>query len=379
MEDRKIRVAITHGDTNGIGYETILKAFEDPMMLDLCTPIIYGNPKIAAAHRRALGIADTPFTVIGSAAEASDGRLNLLSTSADEVNVEIGVPTEASAEAARKAMQCAKEDLRQGLFDVLVQAPVMGSKVPDREDKSLLVLFEDDIRIGFVTSRLPIKEVAESITLDNVTAKGRIFARSLRRDFRVNNPRIAVLALNPQLGAEEETVIRPAVEALEQEGIQAFGPITAEAFLDSDMRYSFDGVLAMYDDQGHAAFRSMTTQCGVKMKAGFPFVSTSPNQTPSFDIAGKGVADATSLLHAIYAAVDIFRNRIDYDEPLANPLPKLYHEKREDGDKARFAMPRPKDMFKREDRKPKPATEQTVDKEPTVAAGQSADMAQGAE
>ena len=351
MEERKIRVAITHGDTNGIGYEIILKAFEDSGMLELCTPIIYGNPKIATYHRNALHL-ETPFTNIKNAEDARPDKLNMLSAFDNEVKVEFGSSTPESAEAARKALQRAKEDLKNGLYDVLVQAPVVSSNTPDPNDKSLLIMFANDIRIALATNHLPLKDVATSITSDKLVEKCRLLHTSLKRDFRINNPRIAVLALNPQLGAEEENIISPALKTIEDEGIQAYGPYTANDFFGNDLQHNFDGILAMYDDQGNAPFKTLAHEYGVKMKAGFPFVITTPDQDPSFDIAGKGVADPTSLRHAIYAAIDIFRNRTNYDEPLANPLPKLYHEKREDSEKARFAV-RAKDQFKREDPVPK--------------------------
>ena len=349
--DRKIRVAITHGDTNGIGYEIILKAFEDSGMLEMCTPMIYGNPKIATFHRKALQL-ETPFTIIQKAEDAHPDKLNLLATFDDEIKVELGSSTHESAEAARKALQRAKEDLKNGLYDVLVQAPVVPSNTPDLDDRSLLIMFADDIRIALATNHLPIKDVAGSITSEKLVEKCRLLHTSLKRDFRINNPRIAVLALNPQLGAEEENIITPALKTVEDAGIQAYGPFTADDFFGNDLYHGFDGILAMYDNQGNVPFKTLAREFGVKMKAGFPFVITTPDQDPSFDIAGKNIADPASLRHAIYAAIDIFRNRIHYDEPLANPLPKLYHEKREDGEKARFAI-RAKDQFKREDTAPK--------------------------
>ena len=331
MENRKIRVAITHGDTNGIGYEIILKAFEDSGMLEMCTPIIYGNPKIATYHRNALQL-ETPFSIISKAEDAHPDKLNMLATFDEEVKVEFGSPTPESAEAARKALQRAKEDLKNGIYAVLVQAPVVPNRTPDANDKSLLIMFADDIRIALATNHLPLKDVAANITADKLVEKCRLLHTSLKRDFRINNPRIAVLALNPQPGAEEENIITPALKTIEESGIQVYGPFTADDFFGNGLHYGFE--------------------FGVKMKAGFPFVITTPDQDPSFDIAGKGKADPASLRHAIYAAIDIFRNRIHYDEPLANPLPKLYHEKREDGEKARFAI-KAKDQFKHEDPAPK--------------------------
>jgi 4-hydroxythreonine-4-phosphate dehydrogenase len=154
-----------------------------------------------------------------------------------------------------------------------------------------------------------------------------------------------VLALNPQQGAEEEQVIKPAVETLETKGIQAYGPYVADEFFGGGLYYDFDGVLAMYDDQGVVPFKTLSQEYGVKLKAGISAVVVTPDHGPAFDIAGKGEADPQSMLHAIYTAIDMFRHRAEYDAPLGNPLPKLYHEKREDGDKARFAI-RAKDQFK---------------------------------
>ncbi len=345
MEDRKIRVAITHGDTNGIGYEVILKAFEDPIMLELCTPIIYGSPKVAAYHRKAMDL-QTPFSIINSAEEAREDRLNLLTTFDDEVKVELGQPTAESEDAARRAMQRAKEDMQKGLYDVLVMAPVRPNPNPVKDEKALTVMVSDRVRIGLVTTHLPIKEVAQAITIEKVVNKGTIFHTSLRRDFRISNPRLAVLALNPQLGTEEQEIITPAIEAMEKAGIQAYGPYVADVFFGSAVYYEFDGVLAMYDDQGIVPFKTLAQEYGVKLKAGITAICTTPDHGPAFDIAGKGLADEQSMRHAIYTAIDMFRHRVEYDEPLAHPLPKLYHEKREDGEKARFAI-RPKDQFRK--------------------------------
>lgn len=348
MENRRIRVAITHGDTNGIGYEVILKTFDDPMMLELCTPIIYGSSKVAAYHRKALEL-QTPYNIIKSAEDAKNDHLNLLSVFDDEVKVELGQPTEESAEAAQRAMQRAKEDLQQGLYDVLVMAPTVPNPQAGKEDKALTVMLSDAVRIGLVTTHLPIKEVSQAITVEKIVAKGKIFHTSLKRDFRISSPRLAVLALNPQQGTEEEQIIQPAIEELEKNGIQAFGPYVADDFFGHAMYHDFDGVLAMYDDQGVVPFKTLAQEYGVKLKAGITAVCTTPDHGPAFDIAGKGVADEQSMRHAIYTAIDMFRHRMEYDEPLAHPLPKLYHEKREDGDKARFAI-RPKDQFpKREE------------------------------
>ena len=349
MDNRKIRVAITHGDTNGIGYEVILRAFEDPMMLDMCTPIIYGSPKVATFHRKSMGI-ETQFTIIKDAEEAKDGRVNLLATFDEEVPVEFGKPTAESDHAAKQALARAKEDMQKHLFDVLVLGPVVPNPNPNPNDKALTIMLSNRVRIGLLTTHLPIKDVAQAISTEKIVEKGKIFNTSLKRDFRINNPRIAILALNPQLGTEEEQIIAPAVAELEKQGVQAFGPYAAEEFFANNYHEEFDGVLAMYDDQGLLPFNSLAPEFGVKLKAGITAICTTTDHGPSLEIAGQGIADATSLRQAVYTAVDMYRHRQEYDEPLANPLPKLYHEKREDGDKARFQMPRAKDLFKKADK-----------------------------
>ena len=369
-QERKIRVAITQGDTNGVGYEVIFKAFEDPMMVELCTPIIYGSPKVASYHRKALNI-ETNYSVINNAQEARGGRLNLLAYDNDEVNVTLGSPSAEAGQAAFKALDRAMTDFRSGLYDVLVTAPINKATIqsPDFKfpghteyietclgegKKALMILMNETLRVALVTTHLPIKDVAKAISKEAIIERAKIFHEALRRDFRISCPRIAVLALNPHagddglLGSEEKDVIIPAINELAAQGIQAFGPYAADGFFGAGTYERFDGVLAMYHDQGLAPFKTIALESGVNYTAGLPIVRTSPDHGTAYDIAGQSRADANSLRQAIYTAIDVFRNRQNYDEPLQNPLPKLFHEKREDSDKARFAQPRPKDIFKRE-------------------------------
>ena len=372
MENKKIRVAITQGDTNGVGYEVIFKVFEDPTMLELCTPIIYGSSKIAAYHKKAL-TKETNFSVINSAEEARDGRLNLLSCFEDEIKVEFGQPSEEAGGAAFKALDRAMTDFRKGLYDILVTAPINkatiqspGFHFPGHTEyietslgegkKALMILMNDRLRVALVTTHLPIKDVATAITKEGIMEKATIFHQALKRDFRISNPRIAVLALNPHagddglLGAEEKNIISPAIEALAKKGIQAFGPYPADGFFGAGTFNYFDGVLAMYHDQGLAPFKTIALDNGVNYTAGLPIIRTSPDHGTAYDIAGQDKADENSMRQAIYTAIDVFRNRQFYDEPLQNPLPKLFHEKREDGDKARFAV-RSKELFKKDEGK----------------------------
>ena len=376
-QEKKIRVAITQGDTNGVGYEVIFKAFEDPVMFELCTPIIYGSPKVATYHRKALNL-EINFSVINNAQDAREDRLNLLACDNNEVKVELGQPSAEAGQTAFKALDRAMTDYRSSLYDVLVTAPINKATIQNPDfhfpghteyiqtslgdgKKALMILMNETLRVALVTTHLPIKDVAKAISKEAIVERAKLFHQTLRRDFRISCPRIAVLSLNPHagddglLGSEEKEVIIPAINELATQGIQAFGPYAADGFFGAGTYDRFDGVLAMYHDQGLAPFKTIALESGVNYTAGLPIVRTSPDHGTAYDIAGQGRADANSLRQAIYTAIDVFRNRKNYDEPLQNPLPKLFHEKREDGDKARFAQPRPKDIFKRE--KPAEKTE----------------------
>ena len=360
MGNKKIRIAITHGDTNGIGYEVIFKAFSEPAMLELCTPIIYGSPKVAAYHRNALGT-DASFTIISKAEDAVDDRINLLTVFDEEIKVELGHPSKDAGAAALKALDCAMRDYKAGLFDVLVTAPINKNNIQGEGfdfcghteyieeragegSKSLMILFENSLRVALLTTHLPVKDIAAAVTKERIKEKATILFDSLKRDFRVANPRMAILGLNPHagddglLGSEEKDIIAPAVEELTAEGVNVFGPYPADGFFGNGSYRAFDGILAMYHDQGLAPFKALSSGNSVNYTAGLPIVRTSPGHGTAYDIAGKGVADESSFRNAIYAAIDIFRNRGDYDEPLQNPLKKLYHERKDDSDKVRFAV-----------------------------------------
>lgn len=372
MEEQLLRVAITHGDTNGVGYEVILKAFENPEMFELCIPIIYGSPKAAAYHRNLLNI-ETNFSIIDKAEDAKPGRLNMLATFDEEVKVEMGQPSKEAGTAALKALEKAMADYEEGLFDVLVTAPINKNNIQCEQfnfcghteyieskagegEKALMILMNDRLRVALATTHLPIKDVAGAITKELIVEKGTILHNSLKRDFNISIPRIAILALNPHagdggvLGSEEQEIILPAIEELEAAGIQAFGPYAADGFFGSGAYIRFDAILAMYHDQGLAPFKTIAIEDGVNFTAGLPIVRTSPDHGTAYDIAGKNMADANSMRQAIYTAIDILRNRENYDEPLANPLKKLYHEKRDDSEKIRFAIPKSKQEAKEQNK-----------------------------
>lgn len=362
MDNQNVRVAITHGDTNGIGYELIFKAFAEPEMLELCTPIIYGSPKVATYYRKAMNLPGQ-FSIIQKAEDAQDGRINLLAAVEEEVKVDMGMPTPESGQAAVKALDRAMTDYRNGLYDVLVTAPINNGNAQIENypfqghkkyietclgegKKGLSILVGGNLRIASVTEKTPLKEVAAGITTDAIVEKVTLMQQTLKRDFMITNPRIAVLSLNPKsnedtsCGIEEREVIIPAIDALAEKGVQAFGPYASDEFFGQGYFADFDGVMAMYHDQATTPFHSLYTEDGVIYTAGLPIIRTTADVTPSFSIAGTGHADETSFRHAIYLAIDAFRHRNDYDEASSNPLPKLYHEKRDESEKVRFSIPK---------------------------------------
>ncbi len=357
MENGKIRVAITHGDTNGTAYEQIFKTFADPEMLELCTPVIYGSPKVAAYHRKALGI-PANFSIIATAEEVADGRVNLLTCFDDDVKVDLGTPTEESGQAAIKALDRALTDFRSGAFDVLVCCPVCNDNVKvaglpfhglkryieasvGEGKTSLSILLNDTLRIAVATDCTAMKNVPEALTAEDLTTSLSTLTASLRRDFMLSVPRVGVLGYNPQAdGEEEQTAIAPAIAAAPGEGTQVFGPYAAAEYFAEGQFDAFDCTLAMYRDQAMIPFTTLTADPGIYFLAGLPIVCTLPTGGPGFDIAGKCVADDSSLRRAIFAAIDIFRHRDEYDEPYADPLQKLYHERRDESEKVRFSIPK---------------------------------------
>ena len=358
MEDNKIRVGITQGDINGIGYEVILRTFDEPMMLELCTPVVYGSAKVAAYHRKALGMT-TPFTAIKNADDAEDNRLNILNCTDDEVKVDLGKADPEAGRAALAALERAVEDYREGLIDVLVTAPINKHTIHSDEfdfpghteyleqrlgngHTSLMVLMKDDLRVALVTNHLPVSQIAASITQERIVEKLTIFSRSLRFDFGIEAPRIAVLALNPHagdeglLGTEEQEIIRPAMREAEQRGVLCFGPYPADGFMGSGNYCHFDGILAMYHDQGLAPFKALAMDEGVNFTAGLPVVRTSPAHGTAYDIAGQGVASESSFRQAVYTAIDVYRNRRRVREASRNPLRKQYYDRHDDSDKLKL-------------------------------------------
>lgn len=350
-ERQKILVGITHGDFNGIGYEVILKTITDSHITDLCTPVIYGSSKLAGQYRKLLGINHLPLNIIDNAAAAREGEVNIINVMPDDLRIEPGVESRQAGEAAFAALEHAVTDLRSGDIQALVTAPInkhniqsdtftfpghteyLEASLGDGSQHSLMILFNDIVKVALVTTHLPVAKISPAITKDVIKEKIKIFNSSLKEDFGIHAPRIAVLALNPHggdhglIGNEEAEVIAPAIEECYNEKILCFGPYSADGFFGSGAFSKFDGVLAMYHDQGLAPFKTLAAQSGVNFTAGLDYVRTSPDHGTGYDIAGKGEADCASMRQAIYEAVDIYRRRLNHKSATRNPLRKQYYEK----------------------------------------------------
>lgn len=357
MEERLIKVGITHGDINGIGYEVILKTFSDTRVAELCTPVIYGSSKIAAYHRKALELPPVNMNIIAQAEEAGINRVNIINCVDEETKVELAQSTEVAGAAAFKALEAAAADLKRGAIDVLLTAPINKHNIQNEHfhfpghteyleecfgslgKKALMILMNEDVRVALVTGHIPLSQVASKLNTEDIVAKLRTFNQSLKQDFGIIRPRIAVLSLNPHagdnglLGNEEETIIIPAMQEAEKRGVMSFGPYAADGFFGSRMYDKFDGVLAMYHDQGLAPFKTLAMENGVNYTAGLPIVRTSPAHGTAYDIAGQNLASEESFRQALYSALDIYRNRLVYREAIANPLRKQYFDKGGDNEK----------------------------------------------
>lgn len=323
----RIKIGITHGYTNGVGYEVILKAFEEPTLLELCTPIVYGSPKVASYHRKALGL-NTNFTTIQHAEEALENRLNIVECIQEEVKVDLGQKTEEADRATTISIDAAKRGLAAKHFDAQVMAP--GDKMSTANGTTILI--NERTRVALLTDNISFSDVSKHITSEEVSRKIADLDRCLKRDFAISGPRIAVLALNPEPGEEEQNIIKPAIEQAGDKHIFAMGPFAADTFFGSQAYLHYDGILAMYHDQGYIPFQVLTNEYAIVLHSAeeSETLTAAPLEDAQLAIAGKGEADITAFCNAIYTVTDVLRNREHYDEAHQNPLPKLFHDKRED-------------------------------------------------
>lgn len=339
----KLKIGITLGDFNGVGPEVIIKTFADNRMLQVCTPIIYGSSKALSFHRKALNIQEFNYNTVRNIKEVIARKLNVINCWDEETKIEIGKPSSIAGEYAFKAIDAACKDLKMGFIDAIVTTPIDKKTIQSETfrfaghteyfaeqfdaKEYLMFLVSESLKIATVTGHVPLKNIAQQLSIEKIEAKIRIMHQSLKRDFGIRKPRIAVLGLNPHagdagvIGAEEKEIIEPAIKKCADSGMVVFGPYSADGFFATGNYKKFDAVLAMYHDQGLIPFKTLAFSNGVNFTAGLSIVRTSPDHGTAYDIAGKGIASEESFREAVYMACDIVNKRKEFDEVTAKPLP----------------------------------------------------------
>lgn len=343
MDTDKIIIGITHGDINGIGYEVILKTMSDPRMLETFIPVIYGSSKVAAFHRKNLDIQGLNLNIVNSIEEINLKKVNIINCVDEDIKVELGTSTSEAGKAAFAALERATQDLKKGALNAIVTAPINKKNIQSADfnfpghteyleqkfgngAQALMMLINDVMRVAVVTGHISVKSIPNALTEKLILEKLIVLNDSLKKDFHIVRPRIAVLGLNPHasdegvIGNEEELVIIPAIKQAEKLGVICIGPYPADGLFGSGNFNKFDAVLAMYHDQGLIPFKTISMDNGVNFTAGLPVIRTSPDHGTAYDIAGHNIASEESFRQALYMAYDIYQNRIRYSEMTANPL-----------------------------------------------------------
>lgn len=341
-------VGITHGDINSISYEIIIKTFVDNRIFELLTPVVYGSSKVASYHRKTLNVSDFTFNLIKRADTANPKRANIVNINDQEVKIDLGKSTQLAGELALLSLETAIEDLKKKYLDVLVTAPINKKNIQSKDfhfpghteylankfgvTDYLMLMVSNSLRIGVITGHIPLREVINQLSEELILKKIKILNQSLLQDFGIQSPRIAILGLNPHagdeglLGKEEAEIIKPAIDKANEQGIRTFGPFPADGFFGSSSFTQFDGILAMYHDQGMLPFKALSFESGVNFTAGLPIIRTSPAHGTAYEIAGKDIASPNSFREAVYLACDIFNNRREYELITANPLKSVKQE-----------------------------------------------------
>jgi 4-hydroxythreonine-4-phosphate dehydrogenase len=335
-----IIVGISIGDLNGIGSEVILKTFEDTRMLELCTPVIFANVKIVSFLKKELKL-DTAIHGIDKLEQLVVGKINVLNVWREGVNLEFGKNDDVVGSYAIKSFVAATKALKEGFVDVLVTAPINKYNIQSEEFKfpghtdyldkelegdALMLMVHDDLRVGLLTDHVPVNEVAKHLNEKLISSKIKTIIQTLKQDFQIEKPKVAVLGLNPHsgdngvIGQEEEKIIKPTLKKLFEAGNMVFGPFPADGFFGSAQYEKYDAVIATYHDQGLIPFKTLSFGNGVNYTAGLNKIRTSPDHGTAYEIAGKGVANHESFKEAVYLAIDIYNKRNDYQELIKNPL-----------------------------------------------------------
>jgi 4-hydroxythreonine-4-phosphate dehydrogenase len=348
MIENKVVVGITQGDINGIGYEVVIKTLLDNRVNDFCIPVLYGSPKVAAYHRKAINQESFNFHQIKDISEINSKRSNIINCMDDNVRVELGRTTDYGGEGSIKSIEAAIADLKAGKIDVLLTSPINKQNVQTPNFKFpghteylaktfnspdvLMLMVSDIMRVGVVTGHIPLSQVSSTITEDLILKKLRILNTTLIKDFGIRKPRIAVFGINPHagdggvLGKEEQEIIIPALKKANDENILALGPYPSDGFFGSENFSKVDAILAMYHDQGLTPFKALAFDNGVNFTAGLPIIRTSPAHGTAFEIAGQGIASENSFRNALFLAIDLYKNRIAYEELTKNPLQISSHD-----------------------------------------------------
>ncbi len=343
-DSHKIRIGISAGDLNGVGMEIILKTLSDKRINEMMTPIIFGSSSVLSYNRKTLNFKDIPVKIIKQWNEVRNDQANLFDCIDSQPKIEVGQSTRDGGQFAYESLKSAADALENGHIQALVTAPIDKHNIQSEEfkfpghteflgkrfgqGKSLMILCRDEFRVALVTGHVPLSQVEPLITSQSIGEKLKLFEHSLRLDFGLERPRIAVLGLNPHAGDQgligdtEEKIIGPTVKKHFENGMLVFGPYAADGFFGSQKHKNFDGVLAMYHDQGLVPFKALNFGGGINFTAGLPVVRTSPDHGTAYDIAGKGIANEESFREALYMAKDIFVRRSRHREWAKNPLIK---------------------------------------------------------
>lgn len=334
LKPKNIRLGISVGDINGIGLEVIMHTFSDNRIYDMCTPILYASSNYVLDYQNQVGFKNFSFNTVKSQSKINPNKANLVNCWSENIALNIGDETPLGGNFALKSLSAAVEALKNGEVDALVTAPINKHNIQSDDfnfpghteylesqfagGEALMFMVADSLRVGVVTGHIPIADVASAISEEKITHKLCQMYDSLKKDFNIRQPRIAVLGLNPHsgdqgvIGKEDEQVIMPAVQKSFDSGKMIYGPYSADSFFASDTFKQFDAVLAMYHDQGLIPFKTMSFNKGVNFTAGLSVIRTSPDHGTAFDIAGKNIANYSSFRAAVYAACDIHKNRREY-------------------------------------------------------------------
>jgi 4-hydroxythreonine-4-phosphate dehydrogenase len=332
-QTHKPRIGITIGDLNGVGPEVVIKALADNRLHNIVTPVIYGSAKVISFYKKLLNIEEFNYTQVRNKGQFAPKSINVVNCWEDTFEIVPGKASKQSGKASFIALKQACDELKEGVIDALVTAPIDKQSIHSDEfpfkghteflgqffgaSESLMFMVSDVLRVGLVTEHVGVKDIAALVTREKIEAKLRIMDQSLRKDFGIGKPRIAVLGLNPHagdlglIGKEDEEIIKPVIADQKNKGRLVYGPFPADGFFASGSQSKYDAVLAMYHDQGLIPFKLIAFEEGVNYTAGLPVVRTSPDHGTGYGIAGKNMANESSLRAAIYRAADIFRNRIE--------------------------------------------------------------------